>query len=135
MPIEDGLSRLLAHWNYGLTKQPGSEHIQEVFLGSKRVDPKDLPILTPTANPQQDSEPRQAWGKDSETLAAFTEESSDEEYVDDQFSQEFEEEGLDDNQETFTEDMLQDDLPPKKPRRNVKRFGKEKGQIILFKKT
>ncbi len=32
--IEDGLIRLLAHWVYGLTKQPASGRIQEVFLVS-----------------------------------------------------------------------------------------------------
>ena len=112
VPSEDGLSRLLAHWNYGLTKQQPSGQIQEVFLVSKRVDPKDLPTPTPAATPTRDSASRQNWDEDAESLAAFTEESSDEDYLEDHATEEFEEEGFEGDQETFTEEMIPGDLPP-----------------------
>lgn len=111
LPIEEGLARLLAGWNYGLVKQPESEHIQELFLVSKRMRPEDLSIPASAPTPVRDSESRQNWGEDYETLAAFTGESPDKEYLEDHDAEEFEEEGFEGNQDAFNEEMIPEDLP------------------------
>lgn len=111
LPLEEGLARLLAGWNYGLVKQPESQHIQELFLVSKRMKPEDLPIPTPAAKPARDSESRQSEFEDAETLAAFTGESPDEEYLENHDAEELEEEGFEGDRDTFSEEMIPDDLP------------------------
>ncbi len=49
LSIQEGLSRLLAQWNYGITTDQSTGHIREIFLVSKRINPNNLPTLKQSA--------------------------------------------------------------------------------------
>lgn len=113
LPIEEGLNRLLADWNYSLTKSPKSGQIQEVFLVSRRDNSKDSSAISQSASPVGHAEPSSqnpnvpgAVTPISPENPDFANEAEDEESVD------FTPEESETEEEPFTEDMLPDDLLP-----------------------
>lgn len=111
--IEEGLNRLLADWNYSLTKSPESGKIQEVFLVSRRNNSKDSSTISQSASPIPHIEPSPrnpdtpvAVSPISPEYPNFANEAEDEELVD------FAPEESETEEELFTEDMLPDDLLP-----------------------
>lgn len=113
LPIEEGLNRLLADWNYSLTKTPGSGKIQEVFLVSRRNNSKDSSAISHSVSPIPHAEPSprnpdtpDAGPPISPEDPDFTDDAEDEESVD------FSPEESETEEEPFTEDMLPDDLSP-----------------------
>lgn len=79
LPIAEGLSRLFAHWNYGLTRNTETGHIQEIFLASKRAKPDELPSTLQTSLTSHDQERSSDESQYRETLAiSFQEEERQE---------------------------------------------------------
>ncbi len=113
LPIEEGLSRILADWNYSLIKRQGSNHIQEVFLVSKRNPSQNSLPTSPTVGTVGGPAPSPIDPRYPDVIDRSDLEEDD--YLGDETEDEpidFAREESETEQELFTEDMLPADLPP-----------------------
>lgn len=109
--IEEGLSRILADWNYGLTKNPESTKIQEIFLVSQRSYSKEPPGFQQDHNDLNKIEyPSDNLGDKNVSPVVFSEGH----YTGQEDNDGFIDIALEESEtekESFAEDMLPSDIP------------------------
>ena len=110
LPLAEGLSRILAGWNYGLITMPGSDRIQEIILVSKRTQSNpssDMPSSYHEVRGMEEA--RGDAGGGSQMISDVSSEDSntgqDDELID------FAEEEWEADDEAYPDDMYLDDFP------------------------